>query len=423
MPDMNPLIYLFIEIALTVFIIGFTAPFSALRPVGLLIITLCVIRCIPNCMPYMIRTPWAALVGGYSITYLYHYLDIALLSRWSFKHRAPVSGLLRPAANSVRSRETLQLQGSGSSWDKFAFGLNLASTFRFIGTEYEVRNAPRATVSDSRDFRRRTLLTILFSYCVLDFINSNNDLSISTRYLTPEKIPLLSRLHQVTAEELTIRLFTVLVSCIGLICVQGGVYHIFALVAVRAKVTQPSAWPPFYGSAREAYTLRQFWDIFWHQTNTRKFSSIAHYTTHVLIGLPRGTVIARYFRIVVAFMCSGFMHLLDDRAAGISVSDSGAMRFFLTQGLGLILEDCVLKLYGRCPSCMQISRGTARIIGFAWVLVFLTWSVPVYMYPMLWRANQGLQDSTIPFSLFGPRAEMVKALGFLSLVSTLALTG
>lgn len=260
MPDMHPLIYLFVEIALTVFIIGFTAPSSALRPAGLVINTLCVLRCLPACIPYMIRTPWAALVGGYSITYLYHYVDLALLSRWSFEHSAPVSGLLRPVAEPTRAITAPKLKRSGSFRDKLNFGVKLTSTFRFIGTRYEISNVPHAKALSSKDFRQREFLTILVSYIVLDFINSNNDPAIATRYLTLEKIPVLARLHQVTAEELVIRAFTVLASCIGLMCVQGGVYHIIALIAVRAELTGPSEWPPFYGSVREAYSLRRFWE-------------------------------------------------------------------------------------------------------------------------------------------------------------------
>ena len=78
---MRPIIYLVIEIILTVLLVGFIPPLSALCMAGLLVITLCVVRCIPQCMPYIIRTPWAALIGGYLVTYLYYYLDIALLSR------------------------------------------------------------------------------------------------------------------------------------------------------------------------------------------------------------------------------------------------------------------------------------------------------------------------------------------------------
>jgi hypothetical protein len=148
---------------------------------------------------------------------------------------------------------------------------------------------------------------------------------------------------------------------------------------------------------------------------------MAHYITHVLFGLSRGTTMARYTRILIAFMSSGIMHLVDDLAAGVSFRDSGAIRFFMTQALGLILEDCAVRLYYHAPSSMRLSSRLAKLLGFIWVSVFLTWSVPAYMYPMMWRANQGLQDSTIPFSFFGPEAEPIKAISLLSLAAVIAL--
>jgi hypothetical protein len=148
---------------------------------------------------------------------------------------------------------------------------------------------------------------------------------------------------------------------------------------------------------------------------------MAHYTTHVLLGLARGTTMARYTRILIAFTSSGIMHLVADVAAGVSLHDSGAMRFFMTQALGLMLEDCAVRLYYHAPSSMRLSSHLARLLGFVWVSVFLTWSVPAYLYPMMWRANQGLQDSTIPFSFFGTEAEPIKAIGLLSLVGVIAL--
>lgn len=117
------------------------------------------------------------------------------------------------------------------------------------------------------------------------------------------------------------------------------------------------------------------------------------------------------------------MHLVDDLASGVSFHDSGAMRFFLVQALGMVLEDCILRAYHLTPSWMRPSNNIARVIGFMWVSAFLTWSVPAYMYPMLWRANQGLNDSTVPFSLFGSDAEPLKALGCLALVGIISLTG
>ncbi|KAF2464157.1 uncharacterized protein BDR25DRAFT_98668 [Lindgomyces ingoldianus] len=425
---MHPIIYLVSEFILTVFVVGFTHPTSRLRLIALLPVALCMVCCIPQCMPYMIRTPWAALVGGYAVTYLYHYVDVALLSRWSFRDNAPVSGLVRPSsgvANTDKvSAEKRQRIVNNTVLARFHFGFKVTSSFRFVGTPYEVRNTPRPLEVGRKErthFLMRTFAAIATSYTLLDLINSMNDPTIAAKYLGLDKIPLLTRLRDVSAEELVIRFFTVLAAGIGLNCVQGGIYHVFALVSVALNLSDPQDWPPFYGSPRDTYTLRSFWNVFWHQTNARKFSSIAHYTVHNSLNLPRGTVVARYLRILVAFLSSGVMHMLDDIASGITLENSGAMSFFLVQVLGLVAEDIVIRAYG--SSTARMPRAAERSVGFLWVSIFLTWSVPAYMYPMMWRTNQGLNDSTIPYSLFGSGAERFKASGLLSCAGMVALSG
>jgi hypothetical protein len=199
-------------------------------------------------------------MGGYSVTYLYHYMDIALLSRWSFEHDAPVSGLVRPGRLPCPPRSKSTSPTSLPAWEKLKFGIKLTSTFRFVGTQYEVRNTPKTNPTTSRDFLRRTFLGIVISYCVLDLINAQTDPAIASRFLTPTNIPLLARLHELTAEECLIRMFTVIAAGVGLTCVQGGIYHTCALLAVRTGLSSPAEWPPFYGSARDAYTLRRFWE-------------------------------------------------------------------------------------------------------------------------------------------------------------------
>lgn len=117
------------------------------------------------------------------------------------------------------------------------------------------------------------------------------------------------------------------------------------------------------------------------------------------------------------------MHLVDDFASGVSLHDSGAMQFFLAQALGIILEDCVTRLYHLLPLSMRLPNTAVKIVGFIWVEVYLIWSVPGYMYPMLWRANQGLNDSTIPYSLFGPDAQPLKAAGCILVAGIISLVG
>jgi hypothetical protein len=144
---------------------------------------------------------------------------------------------------------------------------------------------------------------------------------------------------------------------------------------------------------------------------------------HQVLGLFRGTTIARYLRILTAFSASGVMHLLIDLCSGISLRNSGAMKTFLAQALGLIMEDIAMNIYQRLPKHARLPVYLEKALGVTWVALFLTWSVPAYIYPMMWRSNQGLTDSTIPFSIFGANAEPGKAMGLFLILGCVSLLG
>ena len=255
---MHPTLYLLSVFLSTALAVGYTNPKSQLRFVGFVFVAFCVFRCVPSCMSYMERTPWAGLVGGHTVTCAYHYIDVALLSRWSYKHLGPTNGLVK--LNS--SREDLPKRSTTvfrDVIDRLLFGLRIASSSRFIGTPYQARNTSPPVSAERKRFLFRTCGVVVLSYVVLDLIQSANDPAIGNKYLTLEKVSLLSRLGDVTIEELVIRAFTVLAAGVGLICVQGGIYHVLALLAVALMISMPTEWPPFYGSFTEAYTLQGFW--------------------------------------------------------------------------------------------------------------------------------------------------------------------
>ena len=71
--------------------------------------------------------------------------------------------------------------------------------------------------------------------------------------------------------------------------------------------------------------------------------------------------------------------------------------------LGIILEDGVQAMY---RSMRGLSRGTqkqpslwARLVGYAWVVLFLTWSTPAFTYPMSAGYKGEERDEILPFSL------------------------
>ena len=121
---------------------------------------------------------------------------------------------------------------------------------------------------------------------------------------------------------------------------------------------------------------------------------------------------ARYAELVGAFAVSGLLHAGIDYALGMAWGESGAIRFYLTQAGGIVLEDAVQAMWRarRARKEGKVGKGDgemtreetpswAKVVGYVWVVVFLTWSTPVYVYPAI-RRNRGEEKGRIlPFSL------------------------
>jgi hypothetical protein len=54
-------------------------------------------------MDYFMHTAWAGLFGGYSVFWLVHYLDVALLSHCSFEPEGPANKLAKQTSSKKRS--------------------------------------------------------------------------------------------------------------------------------------------------------------------------------------------------------------------------------------------------------------------------------------------------------------------------------
>ena len=103
----------------------------------------------------------------------------------------------------------------------------------------------------------------------------------------------------------------------------------------------------------------------------------------------------------LVFLISGLLHATIDLSAGIPWRASGAVRFFCTQALGIWLEEAVRALYVGWWLGSRPVPGWTKIVGHVWVLLFLAWSWPAYMYPMLYRTREESTDSFLPFSVLG----------------------
>ena len=147
--------------------------------------------------------------------------------------------------------------------------------------------------------------------------------------------------------------------------------------------------------------------IFWHKYQQQKMSGPATFIMVDLLQISPESYPSRYAHLFLIFFISGIMHALQEVAQGKSVWQSGSIRFFVTQVFGIILEDLARVQLVRLGkifdsqtwqwACVPISTS----FGYLWVLLFLVWSTPVWIYPSI-AANKGEpKDKILPFSVIG----------------------
>ena len=351
----------------------------------------------------------------------FEYLDVALISRFDYANGGPTAGATNGFGIKTRTSDIggMATRAGIDYRSRIAFGWDAMTNARGVGKPYPVRNLPLFSSSNPSYvprrswFLARTVAITVALYLTLDVLDSFSDPLTARKFFSNANIPLFYGLDNITGEKLSIRIVSIVIAGIGLIAVQRGVYGIIAFLSVGLRLTEPAQWPPFYGPYSNLYSLRSMWGSFWHQMNTRRVSAISHWLVHDVLKLPRGNVVVRYLRAFATLLTSGILHLGVDIASGLAVHESGAIRFFCTQFVGVIIEDAAIWLYKRfarsAPDLSERSTTTRekdiklshRVIGMIWVVLFLSWSYPSYMYPLMYRTRAGYDDGVVPWSVIG----------------------
>jgi hypothetical protein len=123
--------------------------------------------------------------------------------------------------------------------------------------------------------------------------------------------------------------------------------------------------------------------------------------------LPHGSLPARYCSVFISFVLSGVMHSCAGIAAGMSFKQLNVLHFFITQALGVVVEDLVRVAFSNARG----NRGredknslppplAIRLIGYVWVAAYMAWSGPVWLYPQASKtAPLGTNISFLPYSI------------------------
>lgn len=140
---------------------------------------------------------------------------------------------------------------------------------------------------------------------------------------------------------------------------------------------------------------------FWHQNIRATFESISNYITHDLLHLSKGSLVARYSKIYIAFIVSGLLHLGTDFGVGVRFRNSGALQYFCTCATGIMFEDAVEAIWRRLVGPYGSKQPTPRwqrYVGYVWTILFLCWCTPRWIYPLIARHRAGI-DEVYPFGI------------------------
>lgn len=257
--------YLTAEILVETLTIGFTSPSSRLRVAAIPILAGYVWYAFPMVVGGMPRIAWAGIVGGYMFGQLWHFIDVALLSRWSFAARGPTRGPSARAQTDKASDDKRRRRTRDSWWARLTFGLDVATSSRCCGTPFEVKNVPPFSARDpayvpSRAvFLRQAVSAIVFYYLTMDLLSLGDDPAKTAVFFAPEKIPIFSRRHELSAEELIVRFVGCMFFVFSARFFVTILANLIAIVAVALLGQDVRHWRPVYGPLKEAYSIRQFW--------------------------------------------------------------------------------------------------------------------------------------------------------------------
>ena len=136
---------------------------------------------------------------------------------------------------------------------------------RGIGKSWQIRNLP--SFSRTQNFFRpsrkafvcrRILQFLLFTVMFEAYFQIHLLLNPNGDDFTGDKMHFFSRLRDITAREIFIRLWLPFPTYLPMYLEFSSLHCLISVIAV-ALGDDPLQWPPLFGDIRDAYTLRRFW--------------------------------------------------------------------------------------------------------------------------------------------------------------------
>ncbi|RDW62420.1 hypothetical protein BP6252_11853 [Coleophoma cylindrospora] len=266
-------------------------------------------------------------------------------------------------------------------------GTDLVFNKRLIGTAHQVKGVPKFSSKDPSYVPSRTqFITFratraILLYLVLGMLLREPPPEIVSFCRPSDRTSFPIRLVQGTVgtEEFTTRFAFTLSYLASSVLFQILGHDCISLIAVGILNNDPAAWPPRFDSITTAYTIRRFWNPFWHQDLRATLTCYSPLISDNILQLPKKGVLQRYAKIYLGFGISGLMHIYSDLASNVPLSETKAMNYFLLSATGVLIEDLAIAIYRLAVP----DRGSAgqpplwqKVVGFLWTLFYTSLVTP-----------------------------------------------
>lgn len=298
---------------------------------------------------------------------------------------------------------------SNSPWDRFRTCALVLTASRGVNIGVagvkEVKGVPLFARDGSVPTRGSLLLTntlkAIAAYLTVDFFVNQPHPPNAADLFREDKIYFFRHFlpgHSLpAAEDVVFKLIFTALFWLQAYCIILVIYLVSANICMALGIYGPAGWRPQFGPLSALSTVRGAWGSFWHQQLRYILTANAEWIVHGLLRLPRnrGNLFVRYLKITVTFAISGVFHLVPVLVRPDQNPQKFILQFFLTQPLGIILEDAVQALAG--PPKSSSERTARQVVGYIWTFLFFAWSTPVWGYP---TALEPTPKPFLPISVF-----------------------
>jgi glycosyltransferase involved in cell wall biosynthesis len=169
----------------------------------------------------------------------------------------------------------------------------------------------------------------------------------------------------VTAREFQLRALEAFDKVVGDFLLISLYHDTCAVVWMCLGLDESWEWPPVYGRIQEAYSMRRFWNMFWHRTFYKSANSHAALIMRHIFGIRRRTAFTRFLNAFLVFGMSGVMHSMVQTRLGHPCAWGRNLWYWALQPVAFVLEGIVQFFWGKVRR-MIAAPGNAWALNALW---------------------------------------------------------